>query len=94
MKMISKLEYTEYCLYEALRISAPYIQQSSIKLNENLEIDGITLHKDSIITFDHHFCQRREEAWYFPEKYIPERFDPQHKYFKTPAGNKRHQLDF
>jgi cytochrome P450 len=37
---------------------------------------------------------RRKDQWIEPEKYIPERFDPDSKYFLTPSGQKRHHMAF
>jgi len=32
--------------------------------------------------------------WISPEKYIPERFDPDSEYYLTPSGKKRHPMSF
>jgi len=37
---------------------------------------------------------RNKEEWIEPEKFIPERFDPQSKYYLTPTGKKRHPMSF
>jgi len=40
------------------------------------------------------YLHRNKEEWIEPEKYIPERFDPQSKYYLTPNGHKRHHMSF
>lgn len=32
--------------------------------------------------------------WHQPHKFNPNRFDPEHEWFKTPAGNARHPMSF
>lgn len=32
--------------------------------------------------------------WHEPERFIPERFDPESKYFKTPSGEDRNEFSF
>ncbi len=34
------------------------------------------------------------DEWQQPEKYIPERFNPESPYFLTPSGKKRHPMSF
>lgn len=34
------------------------------------------------------------EQWQEPEEFIPERFDTESPYFKTPKGEKRHAMSF
>jgi cytochrome P450 len=38
--------------------------------------------------------QRNPEQWFKPNEFIPERFDPDHEYYKTPSGEKRHPMSF
>jgi len=33
-------------------------------------------------------------VWQQPHKYLPERFDPEHKLFKTPSGEDRNMASF
>jgi cytochrome P450 len=38
--------------------------------------------------------QRRADQWIEPEEFIPDRFDPESKYYLTPSGKKRHPMSF
>lgn len=41
----------------------------------------------------YHLHHNKKE-WKEPERYIPERFDPESPYFLTPEGKKRHPMSF
>lgn len=34
------------------------------------------------------------EEWITPEKFIPERFDPESPFYLTPKGTKRHPMSY
>mmetsp|Transcript_25635 Transcript_25635/g.19393 ORF Transcript_25635/g.19393 Transcript_25635/m.19393 type:complete len:94 (-) Transcript_25635:94-375(-) len=43
---------------------------------------------------DIYALQRNEKEWIDPNEFIPERFDPNSNYFKTPSGQKRHPMSY
>ena len=41
-----------------------------------------------------HYFHMNPEIWHSPQRYQPERFDPESPLFKTPDGKNRHPLSF
>jgi len=48
---------------------------------------------DFILVSMKHLCNNHNE-WIEPEKFIPERFDPESKFYYTPSGTKRNAYSF
>jgi cytochrome P450 len=46
----------------------------------------VTFLKGDVIQFDIYNLHRNPDEWPEPEKFIPERFDPNSKYYLTPSG--------
>ena len=63
-------------------------------MTETVPIGKYTLLKDEFFIIDMHFLQRNPKQWIEPDKYIPERFDPNSRYYFTPEGKKRHPMAF
>jgi len=61
---------------------------------EDLEIEGVKIKKGTDILYNIHGLHHNKNQWIDPEKFIPERFDPTSKYFKTPSGNPRSPASF
>ena len=47
-----KLEYTMLCIKETLRLGAPFTFMPELEVKEDVVIDGISLHKDTLLYVD------------------------------------------
>ncbi len=56
---------------------------------EDLEIDGVQIKAGTDILYNIHGLHHHKDHWIEPDKFIPERFDPASKYFRTPSGQMR-----
>ena len=64
------------------------------KITEDFVAGNITLKKDTVIRFNIYMAHTNPDQWWYPDKYLPERFDPESKLFLTPSGKQRHPLSF
>ncbi|CDW71064.1 cytochrome p450 [Stylonychia lemnae] len=94
MEIIEDFNYLKYCFYEAIRIEPPIALSSSCQVNEDMEMSGVTIKKDEVLIVNIHQIHHNSDQWIEHDKYIPERFDPNSKYFLTPAGTPRHQTSY
>ncbi len=88
------LHYLNACFNESLRIEPPGPISTSCTVNQDSKVGKYNIKKDTLLFIDVYHLQRNPAEWHEPEKYIPERFDPDSKYFLTPSGNKRHPMSF
>ena len=90
----SKLKFFTNCFNEALRIQPPVYFSSSICMGETVQCGPLKIRKDDKISISmYHLCNNPNE-WIEPKKFIPERFDPESKYYLTPSGGKRNPFSF
>ena len=82
------------CIYETLRRDSSATISSAHKLTETTEIYDKTIREDSQIQVGIHRLHMNSEQWPEPERFIPERFDPNSKYYLTKEGKRRHPLSF
>ncbi|CDW76112.1 cytochrome p450 [Stylonychia lemnae] len=94
LNKIEEFEYLKFCFYETLRIEPPVIISSSVKLTEDQEISGVIIKHDDMLIVNLHQIHHNKDQWIDDDKFIPERFDPQSKYYVTPAGTQRNQFSF
>ena len=79
---------------ECLRLKHPIGNTERYRLLEDVKVDGITIKKEQRIKFYTQGVHLNPNEWHQPFKFIPERFDPNSKYFKTPSGKNRNEYSF
>lgn len=63
-------------------------------VTEPIDICGYHIRSDHGFQINIQALHHNKDEWDQPEEFIPERFDPQSKYFLRPDGNKRHPFSF
>ncbi len=70
------------------------MQSSLCTLTEDQTIGGIRIKEGDNFQIDMYGLHMNPDEWQEPEKYIPDRFNPDSPYFLTPSGKKRHPMSF
>jgi thromboxane-A synthase/cytochrome P450 family 3 subfamily A len=89
------LVYLRECFNETMRMESPLPYSAPSCFDEDVAMEGIDWKACTdrfVIAFDylHHDPVQWQEPW----KFIPERFDPESKFFKRPDGGVRHPFSF
>jgi cytochrome P450 len=79
---------------ETLRISTPTIMTSIFTVTENMKLGNMNLKEGVQLSIFHKYVHMDPEQWLEPDKFVPERFDPQSPFYLTPSGTKRHPMSF
>ena len=91
---MQELTYYGWCFNESLRIQAPVNFSSQCTMLEDVKAGPYTIGAKDLLCIDMYHLHRNKKQWKEPERYIPDRFNPQSPYYLTPAGKKRHPLAF
>lgn len=78
MEMLSKLSYIKQCVEEGMRLYPPAYYIDRMTIEEDLWGDH-SIPKDTMILLAVYELHRDPRFWERPEKFSPERFDPQNK---------------
>mmetsp|Transcript_15314 Transcript_15314/g.14889 ORF Transcript_15314/g.14889 Transcript_15314/m.14889 type:complete len:144 (+) Transcript_15314:772-1203(+) len=79
---------------ETIRIDPPVPISSSFKFTEPTKIGPYMLRDDHFMFINFYELQHNPKEWIEPEEFIPERFDPESPYFKTPSGQRRNPASY
>lgn len=90
---VNDLYHLSMCVNETLRADPSGIS-FGFEVTEPVEVCGVKISEGNSILFNLHDLHMNPEEWFEPEKWIPERFDPNSKYYLTPAGKKRIAASF
>jgi cytochrome P450 len=84
---LEKMDYLNWFVKEALRINPPTMRSIGYSAVQDFTTsDGLKIYKDQMIEFNLSAAHHRPGQWITPEKFIPERFDPESPFFLTPKG--------
>ena len=90
----SDLQFYGMCFNESLRMMPPVFISSTVRMSETVQAGKLLIRKGDAIVIHMGRMQNHPSEWQQPEKFIPERFDPQSKFFLTPSGKKRNTYSF
>ena len=85
---ILEFEYLNNVIKEALRIDPPVFESLESSPNEDIRICGVKIPKGSPIKIQLVGAHFNREEWIEPNKFIPERYDSNSKYFLKPNSDK------
>ena len=91
---VTNLKYMSNCLNETFRVSPSVRVTSDFCFTEDIVLAGYTIPKGQDFNLMIYFLHRDPDQWIEPEKYIPDRFDPESKWSLTPKGTKRNPFAF
>ncbi|CAI2366043.1 unnamed protein product [Moneuplotes crassus] len=85
---LENCEYADYVIKEALRLNTSVSKTAAYRTLEDVVICGVPIKKDNWITLENIGCLLDLKHWHEPLEFIPERFDPESEYFKSPMTGK------
>ncbi|TNV80191.1 hypothetical protein FGO68_gene8755 [Halteria grandinella] len=91
---IQDLSYFSMVFNESLRLEPPVIFSGVMKFTEQQTLEGVNIARTDNIIVNLHQLHHDPDQWIDSERFLPERFDPESKYYLTPSGQRRHPLAF
>jgi cytochrome P450 len=93
--LAEEFDYVRQCFYETNRIEGPIMSSAEQCFSKDVRLEnGMTFAKGDFFMILIDGMHNNPEEWQQPDKFIPERFDPQSKFFARPDGGQRHPLSF
>ena len=88
------LEMYSNCFNESMRMQPPVYYSSTVRMSETVQCEKLRIRKGDQIGIMIANLSNDPQEWIEPERFIPERFDSNSRYFKTPAGQRRNPYSF
>ena len=85
---LEELDYLHMVVKESLRVDPPAGEALPYEIIADTSVCGVELKKGDVINVNILPRHYDPEEWHDPLKFIPERFDPESKYFTTPKSGK------
>jgi cytochrome P450 len=63
-------------------------------LKEDITVDGLTIKEGTNIKYNIKGLHTNPNEWQQPYRFLPERFDPDSKYYKTVSGEMRNEQSY
>lgn len=89
-------DYLNYVVKESLRIDGPTMQGIMYYAKQDVTICGVLFKSGTKIYPNLIYSNNNSSEWHEPRKFVPDRFDPDSKYFYKPGSERqpRHSNSF
>jgi len=89
------MNYLSNCFSETMRSYPVATTSSLMEILSDTSLGGkLQVQKNDIVAVDIYGLHNNPKEWREPEKFIPDRFDPESDYYLTAAGRKRHSASY
>nr|AOQ25838.1 CYP5680A1 protein [Moneuplotes crassus] len=82
---VQEVDYLNYVIKETMRMDTPTIDSFGYQAYEDITICGVPISKGTLVRPDFTSAHFSPDEWHSPMEFIPERFDPESKYFYKPS---------
>jgi cytochrome P450 len=85
---INEWEYLTFVIKECMRIDGPAWETLRYEAYQDVTIWGVKIPKSTSVKMDMISIHYDDSQWQSPHEFIPERFNPESKYFSIPGAEK------
>jgi len=85
MDNIQQIDYLTYVIKEALRLDGPAVQTFPYIVNQDITVCNVKISKGTPVRPDIIAPHYSPNEWQKPKEFIPERYDPESKYYARPG---------
>ena len=89
LEKLDEMEFLSCFVKEVLRHDPPSARSLGYIAKSTFMLGDIQVPKGQVLTINIYSSHYNKYQWIEPEKFLPERFDPNSEYFKTPDGKAR-----